>query len=144
MKTNLIAVFESDSGHSLQKMYAEYLGLSIPELKGEFLSKFLDDFSSKYSAGYPEDDEDNRLTVSVNNLDQLRQLLVAFRDVKQTVFLEQRINGAKVSYGIMNKEKLRRSHPEWNTNLDVYIDLEKAGVELQGRINEAIDLLKGK
>lgn len=143
MKTNLIIEFESDSSKSLQKMYGDYLGLSFKDLTSESLDKFLCDFSSKYTAGDTDDGEDNRLKIEVDNLDDLCRALTIFKDVKQTVFLDQRTEEVKVSYAIMNRRKINSTNSGWNASLSVSVDLKKAGVELQGRIDSAVAILKG-
>ena len=154
MKTKMTMVFESDSGIELKNMYAAYRGLDLGKLEEQELKDFLDDFFSKYTAGEsdfsddePSDAEDNELRVEVDNLDDLRKLLVAFEGVRQSMSISQNVDGVQVDYSVYNGEKLKHHEPDWNAfwnaNLMVSVDLAKAGLELQSRIDKAINVLKG-
>lgn len=116
------------------------------DIAQEDFDKFMDFFANKYIPAESEDDE-NKFTTEIENLNELQRYLNAF--IKKHV--EVRLN---ISIGEKGKEYLffhwciLNTHPSnyvpWNNMVNVSLDTAAISEVLQQRIDKAIEALNGK
>lgn len=126
----------------------EFGDKKLAEVTKDQSDKFLDFFIDGFSRA-EEDDDDDRFHIEINDLDELREYLIAFANHRIEAWLdgEFKENDKKFlgyTWGLLNKKAIRQGYANWNNVLKVDYDNAAINNALQERIDKAMDVLKGK
>lgn len=141
-KAKLILVVEGDGlmGSAWKHRFGEQ---TIADVPNEEFKAFQNWFIPNFTPA-EEDNDEQRFRVEVETLNELLDYMTMFQGHKQTLWLNLRKDGIKVSWSSRNITPKKKDYPTYMNNIAINIETEKFGDKQQAKIQKAIQILQGE